>query len=194
MNISNIILGDIAAGTGFRISVFVSGCRNNCPGCFNSKAFDFAYGTPYTPEAEDAIVYAVSQPEIAGLTLLGGEPLEPENQPDILKLIKRIKDELPTKTIWLFTGRTLTIDQEGKFSTSCLFSDIDPANTDILNEILHLVDVVVDGPFELQNKATGDFKGSTNQRTIDLPETIRTKEFVLWHTSEPSVSDVWENE
>ena len=98
---------DIANGNGIRITLFVSGCRNHCKNCFQPETWDFKYGSPFTKETEDYILDKLKNPYLRGLTVLGGEPFEPENQPEVLKLIKRVKTELPQKDIWCYTGYTI---------------------------------------------------------------------------------------
>lgn len=150
---------DIANGPGIRVSVFVSGCRNGCPGCFNAEAQDFDYGIPFTQESIYSIQTALERPQIEGLTILGGEPLEPENQHMILRLLQMAKMKYPKKTIWLYTG--LTFED--------LMSGNSRVETEYLKWILECVDVLVDGPFIADKKdLTLAFRGSSNQRLINL--------------------------
>ena len=151
MNYSGIKNVDIANGPGVRVSLFVSGCRNHCRGCFNPETWDFSYGKPFTTETEDEILIALRPSWIQGLSILGGEPMEPENQQALLPFIRRVKEELPDKDIWIYTGYLL----EG-IGTSPLLS---------------YTDVVVDGPFMEEQKDAGlAFRGSRNQRIIHLRE------------------------
>ena len=151
MNYAGIKKVDIANGPGVRVSLFVSGCRNHCPGCFNPEAWDFTYGKPFTRETEDEIVTALRPSWIQGLSILGGEPMEPENQKALLPFIRRVKEELPDKDVWLYTGYRL--EYVGTFP------------------LLSYVDVVVDGPFIEEQKDAGlAFRGSRNQRIIHLRE------------------------
>ena len=151
MNYSGLKKTDIANGPGVRVSLFVSGCRNHCSGCFNPETWDFNYGDPYTEKTEEEIIRALSPPWIQGFSLLGGEPMEPENQSDLLTLLNRIRAELPEKDIWLFTGYRL---EQVKSSP-----------------LLSLVDVIVDGPFEESEKDISlAFRGSRNQRILRLPD------------------------
>ena len=156
---------DIADGPGVRVALFVSGCRNKCPGCFNRDAQEFDYGLAFTREAANALLHTLGRPEIRGLTVLGGEPLEPENQPQVLELLKHAKKTYPEKDIWLYTG--LVYED--------LVSGISRVETPCLDPILGLVDVLVDGPFlKEQADATLAFCGSKNQRLIDLAKMRET--------------------
>lgn len=149
MNYAGIKKADIANGPGVRVSLFVSGCRNHCPGCFNPETWDFAYGEPFTRKTEEELVKALCPSWIQGLSILGGDPMEPENQTALLPLLRRVKEELPGKDIWLYTGYRLE-------SVSG-------------SPLLDLVDVVVDGPFiEAEKDISLAFRGSRNQRIIDL--------------------------
>ena len=149
MNYGAIKTVDIADGPGVRVSLFVSGCRNHCRGCFQPETWDFKYGKPFTKETEDEIIKALRPTWIRGLSILGGEPMEPENQNALIPLLKRVRDELPEKDIWLYTG--YTIDRVSE------------------SPLLQLVDVVVDGPFVEEEKDISlAFRGSRNQRIIDL--------------------------
>ena len=150
---------DIANGPGVRVSVFVSGCRNACPGCFNAEAQDFGFGIPFTQDSINQIKGALDRPEIAGLTVLGGEPLEPENQHMVLRLVQTAKLLRPKKSVWLYTG--LTYED--------LASGTSRVETEYLKWILECTDVLVDGPFvEDKRDLTLAFRGSSNQRLIDL--------------------------
>ena len=159
MNYSKIDTMSIVDGDGCRVTLFVSGCRNHCKGCFNEATWDFAYGNPFTDIELNEIIEACKQTYIDGITCLGGEPMEPENQPEILKVIDRFKQAYPQKTIWLYTGYVLERDLlsgQRKFV---------PVVTD---RILDNVDVLVDGPFILEKRdLTLKFRGSSNQRLLD---------------------------
>lgn len=165
MNYSNIILCDTANGEGIRTSLFVSGCTNHCQGCFNEEAQDFNYGQLYTNETEQTILEQISKPYVAGLSILGGDPLcqTVEGKLDLLSLITKIRSL--HKTTWLWTGFTW-----------------EEAITNVMNRgIFTLCDVVVDGPFiETQKDLTLAFRGSSNQRIIDVPKTIQTGKVVLY--------------
>ncbi len=169
MNVGQIFKADIANGPGVRESVFVSGCRNRCPGCFNEETWDFAYGTPYTQEMEDEIIKELAEPYYDGLSLLGGEPFEPENQEKVLQLVKRVRKELPGRTIWAYTG--CVYERDFLESGRCV--------TPYLNELLDNIDVLVDGPFiQSEKNITLTFRGSENQRIIDLKKTRENGEVV----------------
>ena len=149
MNYSKIIQNDIANGSGIRVSLFVSGCRNHCLGCFNPETWDFSFGKPFTKETEDEIIAALRPSWIQGLSILGGEPMEPENQEALLPFLKRVKKELPAKDIWLYSG----------YRYEALLG----------SRLLSFVDVLVDGPFiEAEKDISLSFCGSRNQRIIYL--------------------------
>lgn len=150
---------DIANGPGVRVSLFVSGCRNRCKGCFNPETWDFSYGTPYTEETENYIIELLKPSYINGFTLLGGEPFEPENQQVLVGLLKRIRAEYPGKDIWCYTGYVYEQDllEGGR------------KHTEVTDELLSYVDVLVDGQFiEEQKDITLAFRGSSNQRILHL--------------------------
>ena len=172
MNYAAIKPRDVANGPGVRVSLFVSGCTHHCKGCFNAEAWDFNYGTPYTAETEDSILEALAPWYVTGITLLGGEPFEPQNQPQLVKLLRRIRSELPEKTIWCFTGYTLETDiLTGKLG-----------DWNITKEMLSYIDVLVDGRFVLERKdITLQFRGSSNQRLIDMNATRKEGKIVLWN-------------
>ena len=149
MNYCGIKKHDIANGPGVRVSLFVSGCRNHCPGCFQPQTWDFGYGKPFTSDTEEEIIEALRPSWIQGFSILGGDPMEPENREALLPVLKRIRSELPEKDIWLYTGYTLEEVSD--------------------EEILNWVDVVVDGPFiEAKKDMSLSFRGSRNQRIIRL--------------------------
>lgn len=149
MRYCSIIDCDIANGNYWRVSLFVSGCRIHCKGCFNKSAWDFNGGTEYTQETENKIIELLSRPYIRGLSLLGGNPTEPENEPDLIKLCKRVKAELPGKDIWLWTGHSIE------------------ELTDRKDELVELSDVIIEGQFiEELKDVTLPWRGSTNQRII----------------------------
>lgn len=159
MNYAEIKEYDIANGPGVRVSLFVSGCRNQCPGCFNPETWDFQYGHMYTLETEDRILRSLMPEYIEGLTLLGGEPFEPENQAVLVGLLRKVKQIYPKKSVWCYTGYTYEKDllRGGDKHTS--FTD----------EMLALIDVLVDGRFLLAEKdITLLYRGSRNQRILAL--------------------------
>ncbi len=162
---------DIANGPGVRVSLFVSGCTHRCKNCFNQEAWDFQYGEPFTQQTIDQIVDFMRPDFVKGLTLLGGEPFDPRNQSAIVDLLRQIKQDLPQKNIWAFTGYLLDRDiLPGKLG--------DPA---ITREYLEYLDVLVDGPFiEEQKNLSLRFRGSENQRIIDIKKTLAAGEIVLW--------------
>lgn len=166
---------DIANGPGTRVSLFVSGCRRHCKDCFNEETWDFCFGKPFTEETEEEILRALRPSYIHGLTVLGGEPFEPENQPAVLGLLKKVRAAYPEKTIWCFTGDTLETDllREGGCGR-CAVTD----------ELLAQLDVLVDGPFiAAQRNLMLRFRGSENQRLIDLKSTLKNGRVVLWEES-----------
>lgn len=170
MNVCDILTADHANGPGMRVSVFVSGCRNHCAGCFNPETWDFSYGKEYTPFMTQAIINELKKPEYQGLTILGGEPFEPENQQGLIDLIRRVKQELPGKDIWMYTGYS--------------YEDLLPGGIrhyDVTDEIMNAIDVLVDGRFLLGEKdITLRFRGSRNQRLIDMKRTRQEGQVVLW--------------
>jgi anaerobic ribonucleoside-triphosphate reductase activating protein len=172
MHYANVKYYSIENGVGVRTSLFVSGCTHRCRGCFNSEAWDFAYGEPFDQAAQDAIVASLEPGYIEGLTVLGGEPMEPQNQRDLLPLLTRIKTEYPEKDIWMYTG---DVYEE-------LINPASPRHTEVTEELLSLVDVLVDGPFvEDLKDITLRFRGSSNQRLIDMQKTRTAGAVVAWH-------------
>ena len=166
MNYASIRTCDIANGEGVRVSLFVSGCTHRCPGCFNREAQDFAYGQPFTRAVEDSILDALAPSHIAGLTLLGGEPMEPENQRALAPFLRRFRDRFgAAKTLWIYTGCVLDLKTR-RFT--------EPAyNVAETDEILALTDVLVDGPFvEALKDISLKFRGSSNQRILALSREI----------------------
>ena len=162
---------DIANGPGVRVSLFVSGCTHRCPGCFNEVAWDFAYGEPFTQQTIDDLIKMLSANHIKGLTLLGGEPFEPQNQPEVLNLLRQVKAELPDKSIWAYSGYI--------FEKDILAGRLGPK--EITEELISYVDVLVDGPFVQSKKNLSlRFRGSENQRLIDVKASLQAGETVLW--------------
>lgn len=171
MYYGNIKKCDIANGVGVRVTLFVSGCTNKCKGCFQPETWDFCYGKEYTAETEQEIIDALKLPGRTGLTLLGGEPFEPENQRELVKLLRRVKDELPDKDIWSFTGFIYDRD----LLTGCR------KHCEVTDEMISMIDVLVDGPFVEEKKNISlRFRGSENQRIIDMKKTQENGEIVIW--------------
>ena len=167
MNYAVIKNCDIANGPGVRVSLFVSGCTHHCKGCFNEVAWDFDYGQPFTEETIGKLLALLKPDYIKGLTLLGGEPFEPQNQPAIVELLRRIKAELPAKSIWAFSGY--------------LYEDIVSGKLGDTREYLRYLDVLVDGPFvQAKKNLSLRFRGSENQRLIDIPKTLAAGTVTLW--------------
>ncbi len=171
MNYATIKKYDIANGEGVRVSLFVSGCTHYCKGCFNSEAWDFSYGKPYAEKTEEEIIEALRPSYIRGLSLLGGEPFEPENQETLVGLLKRVRAELPEKDVWCYTGYTLESDLLSPSRARCRYTD----------EMLSYIDILVDGEFVEELKDISLlFRGSRNQRLIDLKRTLEGGSTVLY--------------
>lgn len=169
MNYSAIKYCDIANGIGVRTVLFVSGCRNRCKGCFQPETWEFSYGEPFTKETEDKILQSLEPSHIQGLTLLGGDPFEPENQKDLLPFIRRVKEMYPAKDIWAYTGYIL--DQDLVKGGKC--------HTEDTGELLSYIDVLVDGPYiEEEYSIMLKFKGSANQRVLDCKHFLKTGELI----------------
>lgn len=183
MNYASIKYCDIANGVGVRTTLFVSGCRRHCKECFNPEAWSLESGEPFTHEVEDQIIDSMRPSYIAGLTLLGGEPFEPENQRGLVDFVERVRAELPAKSIWAFSGFTWP-ELVGVEAPHAPYT-VSPA-IDVTPRLLGCLDVLVDGPFEIALKDISlRFHGSSNQRLIDVPKTIaagglQTGEVVLW--------------
>lgn len=161
---------DIADGVGVRVTLFVSGCTHHCKGCFQPQTWAFDYGQPYTKETEDQLISLLSPSYIRGLTLLGGEPMEPNNQRALLPLLRRVRAELPKKDIWCYSGYTL--DE---------LTGLSRARCEVTDELLSLIDVLVDGEFvEEKRNISLKFRGSENQRLIDLAATRKQGTVVLY--------------
>ncbi|MGN1180807.1 MAG: anaerobic ribonucleoside-triphosphate reductase activating protein [Suilimivivens sp.] len=174
MNYGQIKKCDIADGEGVRVSLFVSGCTHHCKGCFNPETWNFEYGDPFTQEVQEDILKSLAPSYIAGLTLLGGEPFEPENQRALLPFLKEVRKRYPDKNIWCYTGYTLEKDLLSDGGVRCECTD----------EMLALIDILVDGEFiEEQKDISLVFRGSANQRVIRLKETLDTKQLCLWDKS-----------
>lgn len=171
MNYGRIIERDSTNGTGIRVTLFVSGCTHCCKGCFQPETWDFKYGKEFTKEVEDHIIDLLKPDYVSGLTILGGDPFEISNQRALYPFIKRIKEELKDKNIWAFTGDIYEelINDKGKY------------HCDITNDMISLIDVLVDGPFiESLSSLMLKYKGSSNQRLIDIQKTIKQNEIVLY--------------
>ncbi|MBR1828988.1 MAG: anaerobic ribonucleoside-triphosphate reductase activating protein [Atopobiaceae bacterium] len=182
MNYSEIKYCDIANGAGVRTTLFVSGCRHHCPQCFNPGTWAFDSGKEYTREVEDKILESLEPAYVDGLTLLGGEPFEPENQPALISLLQRVRAEQPSKNVWAYSG--FTWDQ--------LLEGPSRAHTDTVQEMLSLVDVLVDGPFVQEKKdITLRFRGSSNQRIIDVRRSLAAREVCLWEDDPLFTTHTW---
>ena len=163
MNYANIKHHDVANGPGIRVSLFVSGCTHHCTGCFNAEAWSFTYGEPFTQQTVEEILLALQPAYIQGLSLLGGEPFEPENQPAVLDLVRQVRAAYPEKDIWAYSGYTLEQLQT------------------LAPELLAQITVLVDGPFvESQKDLRLAFRGSANQRILDVPASLKRGEPVFW--------------
>ena len=171
MHVGEILRADSANGEGIRVSIFVSGCTNRCPGCFQPETWDFCYGKEYTKEIEDYLLEEVSKDYYRGLTILGGEPFEPSNQEVLIHLIRRMRRECPRKDIWMYTGFVYEKDlQKGQRKY-----------TEVTDEMLSYLDVLVDGPFvQAKKNISLKFRGSENQRIIDMKKTLEKGEVILY--------------
>ena len=171
MHVANVKFYDIANGEGVRTSLFVSGCRHHCKNCFNAEAWDFTFGTPYTKKTEEEIIASLAPDYIAGLTVLGGEPFEPENQAEVLSLVTAVKSRYPHKTVWVYSG----------FTYEELLSD-SRAATDTARALLQQIDVLVDGRFiESKINIRLKFRGSENQRIIDVKQSLESGKTVVFN-------------
>lgn len=172
----NIKKTDVADGPGIRTTLFVSGCTHHCEGCFQPETWDFLYGEPFTQEVEEEILESLKPAYVAGLTLLGGEPFEPENQRALLPFLRKVKEQFPKKSIWAYSGyvfEELTGQTEGTGRARC----------EVTDEILSLIDVLVDGEFVAEKKNISlQFRGSENQRLIQVKESLEQGEIVWWHS------------
>lgn len=170
MHYSTIKDCDIANGIGVRITLFVSGCTNHCKNCFQPQTWDFDFGEPFTEETEEKLLEMLKPDYINGLTLLGGEPMEPQNQRALVPFLKRVRDAYPNKNIWCFTG----------FTYEVLKTDGSHPRCEVTDEMLSLIDVLVDGRYvdELKD-LTLQFRGSSNQRLIDMVKTRENGEVTL---------------
>ena len=165
MNYAGIKYCDIANGTGCRTVLFVSGCRNACKGCFQPQTWDFGYGEPFDEKVQEEVLKSLEPDYITGITVLGGEPFEPENQKELVPFMRKVVARYPNKNVWAFTGYIYYKDLVAGGRR----------HTEDTDELLSMIDVLVDGPFQEEKKdITLKFRGSSNQRILDLKETIRT--------------------
>ena len=173
MNYAKIKKCDVANGPGVRVSLFVSGCNHHCKNCFNREAWDFNYGNNFTENEENQIIEDLKPDYITGLSLLGGEPFERQNQEGLAPLVKKVKQEYPDKKIWCYTGFT--------FDKQILGEMVGQENRETTKQMLENIDYIVDGRFveELKNPSL-KFKGSSNQRIIDVKKSLEQNEVVLW--------------
>lgn len=171
---------DVANGPGIRVSLFVSGCTHHCKGCFNPETWNFNYGDDFTPEVEDRVIEAMKPVYIKGLSLLGGEPFEPQNQEALLPFLRRVKAAYPDKTIWCYSGYD--------FEKDMLTGNLGP--WEVTHEMLTLIDVLVDGEFVLEKKNPNlRFRGSENQRVIRVADSLSSDTVVLWDDKEGLLPD-----
>lgn len=171
MNYADIKKFDVANGVGVRVSLFVSGCTHHCKGCFNEEAWAFDYGQEFTQKEEDDILAALAPNYIRGLSLLGGEPFEPANQRRLLPFLKRVKAAYPSKDIWCYTGYLLEKELLAESRARC----------EVTDEMLSLLDILVDGEFVEEKKNLSiRFRGSENQRILDVKATLKEGNIVLW--------------
>lgn len=169
MNYADIKKIDVANGEGVRVSVFVSGCNHHCKGCFNQCAWDFNYGKKFTEKEEQQIIDYMNHDYISGLSLLGGEPLEPRNQEGLLPLVKKVKEKFPNKDIWCYTGFDFEKDVVEKMAK----------NNETTRELLKYIDIIVDGKFEEDKKDLKlQFRGSSNQKIVDVKKSLQTGKIV----------------
>ena len=165
MNYGQVFYADTANGIGARISLFVSGCTHHCPGCFNEETWDFNFGDPFTREVEDDIIEHMRPSYIDGLSLLGGEPMEAQNQRALLPFLERLKQEVPHATVWIYSGYTFE-ELLDETNSRC--------HTEATRRILELADILVDGKFILAEKDVKlRFRGSRNQRILELKESLK---------------------
>ena len=172
MYYGNLKKCDIANGVGVRVTLFVSGCTNHCPDCFQPQTWDFDYGKPFTDETKAAIFAELDKPFVNGLTVLGGEPFEPRNQRELLPLLREVREKYPDKTIWCFTG--FRLDDE-------LLRDGSYPRCEATDGMLACINVLVDGRFVKELKDISlQFRGSRNQRVIDMDRTRETGQVTIW--------------
>lgn len=169
MKYSSIKYLDHANGTGLRTSLFVSGCNRHCPGCFNPETWDFSYGCTFDDDIKDAIIKSLAPDYISGISILGGEPFEWNNQLELLFFLEDVKFHYPEKSIWIFTGFTYEeLLAKARYSL-------------ITNGLLHMIDVLKDGSYVADKHVSGNhFFGSSNQRLIDVAASLQSKSVVFW--------------
>ena len=168
MNFADIRPIDVANGPGIRVSLFVSGCTHHCRECFNPETWDFSYGSPFTDAEVEAILKHLAPAHIKGLSVLGGEPFEPQNQETVLSLVRRVRQAYPGKDIWCYSGYLFEALRDGRVGSHS-------------RALLEDLDVLVDGPFVIEQKDLSlRFRGSANQRLIDVPVSLRAGEVVFW--------------
>ena len=178
MNYAAVKKTDIANGVGVRVSLFVSGCTHHCRECFNPETWNFEYGEPFTENVEEELLQALEPAHIKGLTLLGGEPMEPDNQRALVPFLRKVKERFPNKTIWCYTGYTLESDLLG--TVPDLSGRIGRARCEVTEELLHMLDILVDGEFRIEQKDIRlRFRGSSNQRILDMKASMREQKAVL---------------
>ncbi len=171
MNYADIKQYDVANGLGVRVSIFVSGCTHHCKGCFNAETWDFNFGKPFTQKEIDKIIEYLAPDYVAGLSVLGGEPFEPSNQEGLLPLLRKVKETYPQKNIWCFSGYLF---DEQILGEMCQESEI-------TKEMIQYIDILVDGKFEIEKKNLMlRFRGSENQRIIDVKQSLACGEVVHW--------------
>lgn len=171
MNVATIKTHDVANGPGVRVSLFVSGCTHRCPGCFNAEAWDFHYGKPFDGNTEETLLRALAPTYIKGLSLLGGEPFEPQNRAVLAPFLERVRAAYPEKSIWCYTGYT--------YEDDLLAHRVGEPET--IDRMLACIDILVDGRFvEAQKSARLRFRGSANQRIIDVRASREARKTVLW--------------
>jgi len=179
MNYSAIKYNDIANGIGVRTTLFVSGCRRHCPFCFNQEAADFSAGQPFDEATQDQILASLEPSYVDGLSVLGGEPLERRNQPAVADFLERVRARFPHKNVWLYSGFTWE-ELRGEKPVAAPYRE--SPRTDDTDRLLGLVDVLVDGPFVQDLKdITLRFRGSSNQRLLDVPASLAQGRPVPWH-------------
>ena len=170
MNYAGIKYCDIANGLGCRTVLFVSGCRNHCKDCFQPHTWDFNYGEAFDEKIQAEVLESLKPAYVQGITLLGGEPFEPENQVELVKFMRKVKAEYPNKDVWAFTGYVYDADLVPGGRKYC----------EVTDELLSMLDILVDGPFIAEQKdLTLKFRGSKNQRVINMKETLKAQKIVL---------------